>query len=170
MTEDMAPATTRADVDGHRLAEFVYGTVTGMVAVAGIGAHPEQGWFGTAVIVVIGAVAIWLAHGYAQMLSRRVTSGRRQTAKEIGETFAGSWPIVTAGFVLAVPILATGAGLWNLETGVKWSGYVGVILLLLVGLLAGWLTKETWPRRILIAVVYGGLGVAVVAIEYIVAH
>ena len=52
----------------------------------------------------------------------------------------------------------------------KWSGYLGVIFLLLVGLLAGQLAKETWPRRLLIAVVYGGLGIAVVAIEYIVAH
>ncbi len=170
MTQKQASVASRAEIDGHRLAEFVYGIVTGMVAVAGIGAHPEQGWIGTAAIVVIGAVAIWLAHGYAQMLSRRVTIGRRPTGKEIRDTFAGSWPIVVAGFVLAVPILATGTGLWSLETGVKWSGYVGVILLLLVGLLAGWLTKETWPRRLLIAVVYGGLGVAVVAIEYIVAH
>lgn len=170
MSQSQVTVVEKAEIDGHRLAEFVYGIVTGMVAVAGIGTHPAQGWIGTAAIVVIGAVAIWLAHGYALMLSRRVTSGKRLTPKDVAETFAGSWPIVTAGILLAVPIAATGLGLWGLETGLKWSGYVGVILLLLVGLAAGWLTKETWPRRILIAVVYGALGVAVVAVEYIVHH
>lgn len=153
-------------VDGHRLAEFVYGTVTGLVAITGIAGHPEAGWFGTAIIVLTGAVAIWLAHGYSIMLSKRVTGGRRLTGSEIGHIFSGSWPIVSAGFVLAVPILATGLGLWNLDTGIRISGYLGIAVLALVGVLAGVLTRETWPRRALLALVYGGLGVAVVAIEY----
>ena len=103
VTEHSAPATTKPEIDGHRLAEFVYGVVTGMVAIPGIGGHPAQGWVGTAAIVVAGAIVIWLAHGYALMLSRRVTSGRRLTARDIAETFAGSWPIVIAGILSRSP-------------------------------------------------------------------
>ena len=108
----LAPAATRAKIDGHRLSEFVYGIVTGMVVIAAIGTSPEKGWVGTAAI---------------------------------------------------------GLGLWGVRDW-RESGYLGVLLLLLVGLQAGSLTKETWPRRLLIALVYASLGILVVAIEYIVHH
>lgn len=157
-------------VDGHRLAEFVYGTVTGLVAIAGIGSHPEDSWAGTAGIVVAGAIAIWLAHGYSIMLSKRLTLGRRLSSQEIGQVFGGSWPIVIAGVVLAVPILLSGLGLWALDTAVSVSGWLGVVILALIGLLAGSITHETWPRRLLIAGVYAGLGLLVVAIEFVAHH
>ena len=157
-------------VDGHRLAEFVYGTVTGLVAITGIGAHPEGGWADTAGIVVAGAIAIWLAHGYSIMLSKRLTLGRRLSSQEIAHVFRGSWPIVIAGVVLAVPMLFSGLGVWGLDTAVAISGWLGVAILALVGLLAGSLTHETWPYRLLIAGVYAGLGLLVVTIEFVAHH
>ena len=157
-------------VDGHRLAEFVYGTVTGLVAITGIGAHPEDGWAGTAGIVVAGAIAIWLAHGYSIMLSKRLTLGRRLSGQETSQVFRGSWPIVIAGLVLAIPMLLSGLGLWTLDTAVAIAGWLGVAVLALVGLLAGSLTHETWPRRLLTAGVYAGLGLLVVTIEFVAHH
>lgn len=157
-------------VDGHRLAEFVYGTVTGLVAVTGLGAHPEGGWASAAGIVVAGAIAIWLAHGYSIMLSKRLTRGRRLSSQEIGHVFGGSWPIVIAGIVLAVPMLLSGLGLWALDTAVSVSGWLAVAILALVGLLAGAIAHETWPRRLLIAGTYAGLGLLVVAVEFVVHH
>jgi len=169
MSESSASSKGRS-IDGHRLAEFVYGTVTGLVAITGIGAHPEGGWLGTAGIVIAGAIAIWLAHGYSIMLSKRLTLGRRLSSQEIGQVFGGSWPIVIAGAVLAVPILLSGFGLWALDTAVAVSGWLGVAILGIVGLLAGSITHETWPRRLLVAAVYAGLGLLVVTIEYIAHH
>jgi hypothetical protein len=167
---DRAVTPSGRVIDAHRLAEFVYGTVTGLVAIAGIGGHPESGWLGTTVAVVTGATAIWLAHGYSILLSKRVTLGRRLTGGDIAHVFSGSWPIVTAGFVLALPILASGLGLWDLEMGITLSGYVGIGVLALVGLLAGAIANETWSRRLLLAAISGSFGFAVVAIEYVVHH
>jgi len=158
------------DIDGHRLAEFVYGTVTGMVALAAIGPHPEKGWLETVFAVILGAGAIWLAHAYSLMLSKRVTVGRRLMWSEVVHTMRGSWPIVIAGVVLTVPLMLSGLGLWSVTTGVTLSGYLGVALLASCGMLAGVITNESWPYRLLLAGVYGGLGVAVVAVEYLASH
>lgn len=168
--DQIAPAQVRRDIDGHRLAEFVYGTVTGLVAITGIGSHPTGGPLEVAGIVIAGALAIWLAHGYSILLSKRITSGHRLTGAQIRHAFGGSWPIVIAGAVLATPILLSGLGLWSLETGVGASGWVGVAVLALVGVIAGAITRETWTRRILLALSTAGIGIAVVAVEYIVHH
>lgn len=44
--------------DGHKLSEFIYGTVTGMVAITSMGGSHEMNWLSAAAIVVFGAIAI----------------------------------------------------------------------------------------------------------------
>lgn len=46
----------------------------------------------------------------------------------------------------------------------------GCLDLALAGILAGAITQETWPRRLLLAVLSAGLGVAMVVIELLVHH
>jgi hypothetical protein len=162
------PARTR--IDGHRLSEFIYGTVTGLVAVTGISGDAETSWLGAALVVITGAMAIWLAHAYAMLLSRRISQGQRLAARDLGAALAASWPIVSAGVLLALPMLLVALHLWSLEFALQVSGLVGVSILALAGILAGVITQETWPRRLLLAVLSAGLGVAVVVIELLVHH
>lgn len=172
MSEDSrgggAPGAPR--IDGHRLSEFVYGTVTGMVAVAGISGGDEASWSEAALVIVAGAAAIWVAHAYAVLMGKRVAVGHRLDARDLGEALRGSWPIVSAGVILAVPLLPVAAGLWSLDFALGASSLTGVLILALVGILAGVITHETWPRRILLAVLSAGLGLAVVAVELAVHH
>ena len=58
------------------LADYVYGTISTLIAVAGLTfeTHPEA--LTTAGVIVVGAVAIWLAHA----LSRLVTTGAGATS------------------------------------------------------------------------------------------
>ena len=129
MTEDQAVAETAKTIDGHRLAEFVYGTVTGMVALSGMSSGPDATWTGSIAIVIAGAVAIWLAHGYSIMLSKRVTAGHRLSGSEIASVFAGSWPIVIAGAILAVPFVLVGVGDSDTRVGDRrrWTGGRGAL-------------------------------------------
>ena len=55
----------------HWLADYVYGTISTLVALAGLTFETNPGALTTAGAVVVGAVAIWLAHA----LSRLITSG-----------------------------------------------------------------------------------------------
>jgi hypothetical protein len=157
-------------IDGHRLSEFIYGTITGMVALEGLGAGHDTNWLNSALAVIAGAFAIWLAHGYSIMIAKRVTSGHRLAGAEIRATFAGSWPIVIAGVVLSIPFFLVPFGILSEGLASDLASVVGVVVLALVGIQAGILAKETWPRRLLIALTTAGLGVVVVLIEFVVAH
>lgn len=82
----------------------------------------------------------------------------------------GSWPIVTAGMILSLPLLPVAMGPWSLDTALWGSTCVELVILALVGILAGNMTQETWPRRIWLAVSYAGLGLAIVAVALAVHH
>lgn len=157
-------------IDGHKLSEFIYGTIIGMVAVAGIDGGDGTSWLEAAAAIVAGAAAIWVAHAYAMLLSRRVVAGHRLAARDLGEALAGSWPIVTAGVILALPLLPAALGFWSLDYGLRAANVTGLVMLALMGVLAGVVTKETWPRRVLMAALSAGLGFAIVAVEFAVHH
>lgn len=157
-------------IDGHKLSEFVYGTIAGMVATSGIGDSSAISWSQAASIIIVGAAAIWLAHTYSLILGHRIVSGQRVTGRDLGHFLAGSWPIVVAGFVLSTPLIGTAASAWPLSTALRYSGYVGLVILALVGFLAGMASKETWPRRLLLAAISTALGVAVIAVELLAHH
>lgn len=56
-------------LDGHKLSEFIYGTIIGMVAIVGLGGGDETSWFEAALIIITGSAAIWLAHAYSMLLA-----------------------------------------------------------------------------------------------------
>jgi len=53
------------------LADYVYGTIATLVAIAGLTFETNPGALTTAGVVVVGAVAIWLAHALSQLITRR---------------------------------------------------------------------------------------------------
>ena len=155
-------------LDGEGLAEFIYGTVTGMVAVGGIQAGHDVSWRQAASIIVLGAVAIWVAHAYSELVAHRVTAGRRLGAPDLLSVLRASWPIIFAGVLLAVPLSGAALGLYSVDAALFTSSALGVAVLALVGLFAE--RNETWPRRVMDAVLSAGLGVGVVAVELLVHH
>jgi hypothetical protein len=157
-------------LDGHRLSEFIYGTVTGLVAVVGVGDRDSTSWWSAALIIMAGAVAIWVAHAYSTLISRRVLAGRPLDVHELGETLAASLPIVQAGLLLAIPLLPVAVGLWPLAVALRISSITGILILALIGIMAGALTNESWPRRLLLAACSAGLGLAVVVLEFVLHH
>jgi len=156
-------------LDGHRLTEFIYGTVVALVAIAGIDpAH--AGWWSGVAVVVIGGVAIWLAHAYSTLMSHRITSGHRISGSDVSEALTSSWPIVSAALLTAVPILGVALSLYAMQTALLLASIVGVIILALVGAVAGIITQETWPRRLVLVLLSSGLGLLVVSIEVVIHH
>ncbi|MGV8083597.1 MAG: hypothetical protein AB2L09_08210 [Coriobacteriia bacterium] len=161
---------SRKQPDGHRLSEFIYGTVTGLVAVVGIDVGRVASWTDAALIVVAGAIAIWIAHSYATLMSRRIASGHRIERSELASVFGGSWPVVSAGLMIALPLLGVALGFYEIRTALLGSSAVGVSILALVGAAAGAVTRETWPRRVMLVLLSSALGLAVVAVELVLHH
>ena len=167
---DTERTATAPRFDGHRISEFIYGTVTGLVAVAGIDGGQGMPWWSAASIIIVGAVAIWFAHAYSTLFARRIAEGHRLNARVAGRALWGSWPIVVAGAILALPLIPAALGFWSLKTALWASSLVGLLVLALVGFLAGVVTQETWPHRILLALLSLGVGFVVVAVELAIHH
>lgn len=163
-----APAASR--LDGHRLSEFIYGAVIGLVAVLGVDDRDSTPWWNAALTIMAGAVAIWVAHAYSMLISKRLLAGRPLNVHELGETLAGSFPIVFAGLLLAIPLLPVAVGLWTLAFALRISSVTGILILAIVGIMTGAITNERWPRRLLLAAFSAGLGLAVVALELLLHH
>ena len=155
-------------LDGEGVAEFIYGTVTGMVAVGGIQAGHDVSWRGAASIIVLGALAIWVAHAYSELVAHRITAGRRLGAPDLLSVLGASWPIIFAGVLLAVPLSGAALGLCSVDAALLASNALGIAVLALVGFFAE--RDGTWPRRVMLAVLSAGLGLAVVAVELVVHH
>lgn len=159
-----------ARLNAHKLSEFIYGTVTAMVAVAGVSEGHDTLWSDAMLIVVAGAFAIWLAHAYATLMGRRAASGKRNEWADLRKALTDSWPIVSAGVMVSLPLVLAGIGVLDLDAALWACSLVGLVILALVGILAGKMSQETWGYRLLMALLSAGLGVLIVAIEYYVRH
>ena len=163
-------AAEHGKIDGHRLTEFIYGTITALVAIAGLAESDTLGWWSAVTIIVVGAAAVWVAHAYSSIISHRLTLGRRLDGREMWEEMRTSWPIVTAGVIVASPLLLAGMGLISVGNALSVSNALGIVILALVGYLAGVVSKEPFARRLILAVGSAALGFAVVSIEFAVHH
>jgi hypothetical protein len=157
-------------IDGHRLTEFIYGTVTALVAVAGIDAAHMPSWSTAALIVITGGVAIWLAHAYATLMSNRITSGQRIEGHQIADALSSTWPIVTAAILVSLPFVGAALSLYAMSTALLLANVVGVFILMLVGFAAGAITHESWPGRLLLVLISIGLGLLVVTVDLAINH
>ncbi len=163
-------ATAERTINGHRLSEFIYGTVTALVAIAGISTETEASWSNAVAIIVIGAAAVWAAHAYSHAISRRIAGGYRLHSHEIWEILRGSWPIVTAGFLVAAPFLLVAIGLITMTTALDVASLLGLAILAIVGYVSGVVTGEPLPRRFLLAALSLGLGLVIVILEFVIHH
>lgn len=162
---------TRPLIDGERLAQFIYGTVIGLVGLGGAGTDGSRGsWWEAASQVILGAAAVWVAHSYSDLLSHRVVIGRGLEFRELRAGLASSWPIVIAGLLLAAPFLPAGLGLVSVGAAANTSRALGVLVLALIGFSAEHPGEHRWGRRLLHAAWSAGLGLAVVGLELLVYH
>lgn len=157
-------------IDSHRLTEFIYGTVTALVAVAGINTTETVTWYSAMLTIITGGAAIWLAHAYSSLMSHRITSGAHIQGKQIGEALSSSWPIVSAALLVSLPFLGAAVSLYTMSTALNLANGAGVLILALIGFAAGVITDETWMRRIALVLLSSSLGLLIVAIELAVHH
>ena len=95
------------------MTELVYGTLTALIAIAGIevagGATPT----GAGAVVLVGAAATWLAHAYAGLLGRRAAVGHPESGAQVGHALRRAWPILLAAIPSVVALGGASLGLWS---------------------------------------------------------
>jgi hypothetical protein len=78
------------------LADDVYGTISTLVAIAGLTFETNPGALTTAGVVVVGAVAIWLAHGLSRLVILRTWQNLELHRSAVRRVLQSSWTILVA--------------------------------------------------------------------------
>jgi hypothetical protein len=138
----------------------VYGVIViGALLAAESGRH--ESYLDTVVSAVIAAGLYWLAHAYATVLGRRLTTRERLTTRSLWLALVHDWALVRGAAVPLLVILlawATGAAQETAVSAALWSAAVS---LLAFELLAGIRSRAT-PSELALELGVGlvmGLGI-----------
>ncbi len=149
----------------HWLADYVYGTIATLVAIAGLTFETNPGELTTASVVIIGAFAIWMAHILSRLVSKRSAGHVGLTAADIVAEARGSWSIMTAAIPATVIFVLAGAHLWSMHTAFVLADVVGVAALAVVGIGTAGGNDRPLSRRIAYVSSLVVVGIAIVLLE-----
>jgi hypothetical protein len=118
----------------HWLADYVYGTIATLVAIAGLTFESNPGELTTAGVVIVGAVAIWMAHILSRLVSKRSQGHLELKPSDIATEARNSWSIVTAAIPATIIFVLAALHLWSIHTAFVLADIVGVLALAVVGI------------------------------------
>jgi hypothetical protein len=151
----------------HRATEFVYGTIAVLIVIAGIDISGSQA-SGAPAIVLVGAIATWLAHAYADTLGIQLTTGRPTGREDIGRALAGSFPIVLAALPATAAAIGAILGFWTPRTAIGIANGLALLVLAAAGWFAARGSGDTRLESFVSAVASTSIGVAIVTMELLV--
>jgi hypothetical protein len=152
----------------HWLADYVYGTISTLVAIAGLTFETNPGALTTAGVVVVGALAIWLAHSLSRMVIRQSWHRLDLSVAEVIGDLGRSWPIAAAALPATVIFTLAGIHLFTVRTAFGVAETVGVLALAVVGVGTTGGSGRSAMRRALYVVGLVSVGVAIVLFEALV--
>jgi hypothetical protein len=166
--------TKPGDGAGHELAhwtaEFVYGTISVLIAIAGVEVAGIGTPTGTGLIVFVGAAATWAAHAYAASLGRHHVLRRPPTWEEIKEDVIRAWPIMLAAVPAVIAIGLSTLGWWDLRAAIGFANLFGLAVLAWCGWAAGNAAgggTSTVIRSVLITTT---IGLVIIGVETVLHH
>jgi len=164
------PASSGPEPGGHPaavhwLADYVYGTIATLVAIAGLTFETNPGELSTAGVVIVGAVAIWFAHALSRLVSIRSTGHRELGVADVVAELRGSWSIVTASIPATVVFILAALHLWTMGVAFVIAEVVGVVALAVVGIGTAGGQERPLHRRIAYVAAVVAVGVAIVLLE-----
>jgi hypothetical protein len=167
MTE---PSLSEQSTPGHQrsihwLADYVYGTISTLVAIAGLTFETHPAALTTASVVVVGALAIWFAHTLSLLVTKRSWQRLELHRSDVRGELQSSWSIVTAATPAVIIFVLAGAHLFTVRTAFFLSEAVGVLALAVVGFGTAGGADRPRGRRILYILGLVSVGVTIVVLE-----
>jgi hypothetical protein len=150
------------------LADYVYGTISTLVAIAGLTFETNPEALTTAGVVVVGAVSIWFAHTLARLVTTRSWQDLKLKRSDVRAQLLGSWSIVAAALPATIIFTLAGIHLWNVDTAFVLAEIVGVLALAVVGIGTVGRREGSMARRIVYVVGLVAVGVMIVLLELVV--
>jgi hypothetical protein len=156
--------------DPESIAGTVYGTIIVMsIIAAGAHAYEHQLW---RLVVVAGgsAIVLWLAHVYSHALGESLSLGRRITVGEIASIARRESAVIAAAIVPVVAVALGATDLLAHRTAVQLALWLGVAVLAAQGTRYARLERLSPTATIVTIGLNLAIGLALVALEVLVAH
>jgi hypothetical protein len=160
-----------ADVHlAEELQEFVYGTITVMVAIGALNGRQLTSGRNAIVIVLGTALATWIAHTFSSVIGIHIRMRRPVTAAETRSELTRSWRVVTAAFPATAMLVLAELDVVSLRFALIAATVLGVIALIAVGVIAATRSSSTWLGVLAYALGAGAIGVLIAAVEVAIHH
>ncbi|MFN7151430.1 MAG: hypothetical protein ACK4V6_18375 [Microthrixaceae bacterium] len=167
-TADVSEADRHLAVE---LQEFVYGTLTVMVAIGGLVGSSEPPTAGRAIAVILGvAFATMLAHTFAALTGMHVANRRPVQRAEAIVELGHSWRIVLAALPSIVVLALSATGLYSTVTAMRISNGLAVLALIAIGLIASRRAGSSVFTSVVLVTLATLMGLVIVALELFVHH
>jgi hypothetical protein len=156
--------------DRHRIAGTVYGTIIVMsILAAGAKSYEHQLWR-LVVIAAVSVVVLWLAHVYSHGLGESLKLGRRATVAELSSIARREYSIVAAAILPLAAVGLGAAGVLAARTAVRLALWLGVVALTAQGIRYAQLENLSRSTTFLTVSLNLAIGLALVALEVVIAH
>jgi len=160
-----------ADADlAEELQEFVYGTITVMVAIGALNGRQLTSGRNAIVIVLGTALATWVAHAFSAVIAVHIRERRAVTPHEARAELVRSWRVVTAAFPATGLLVLAQLDVVSLRFALIASTVLGVVALIVVGVIAATRSSFTWLGVLAYAVGAGAIGLLIAAVEIAIHH
>src|SRR5262245_50215203 len=163
---DEAQTTTQTIERAHREAGAVYGTILLLAVVAALSEDEEATSLAILGGVLATSLVFWVAHVYADVLSRRVAGEELPWRPLLMSAAYREWPLVEAAFAPALPLLLSAIGLLGRSAAVTLALAVGLIDLAGWGYVAGRTMRQSRLKSLLSALVAVALGTMMVLLKH----
>ncbi len=138
------------------------------MAIAGLTFEKNPGELTTAGVVVVGAVAIWLAHALSRLVIMQSWHQLHLKPIDVARELRNSWSIVAAALPATIVFTLAGIHVWSVQTAFSLAEAIGVLALAVVGFGTTGGSGRPLARRILYVASLVAVGVMIVLFELLV--
>ncbi|MCW2972722.1 MAG: hypothetical protein JWN72_995 [Thermoleophilia bacterium] len=166
MEADPAHAPDRR-IDPHSFEAAIYGTI---IATALVAAQRHETPRDIVVTLLGATVVLWLAHMWTGLVVGRVEHGPRFSRAKVAELFHQERALLTSGLLPALIVALAWVDWVERDTAVAIAVVAGLVELTAWGFYAARASETTIGARLVAGLVYGALGVGIVALEIVASH
>lgn len=152
------------------VAGTVYGTIVTMATIAAGSRGAETDVPHVASLAAVTAVVLFIAHVYSHTLAESLHRGRRLDAPELASVARRELAIVLAAVAPICGLFAGELGIFGIENAVRVALAFGVVTLAVQGVRYAALESLGRVETAVSVAVNVALGLAIVALEVLVAH
>jgi hypothetical protein len=154
--------------DGSRPAGAIYGTIVVLAVIAGVSEDTEAGAASVLGAVLVTALALWIAHVYAESLASRLADAKATWREIVRRAIVQEWPLAEAALVPAAPLLLGAVGVLSRESAIDVAIALALADLFTWGAAVGRASNQAPRRAALSGLLNVALGGIVVGLKLVV--